>query len=67
MLQTIRNAWKVEEIRKKIVFTLFILLLYRLGNAVPVPFIDTDELALYFSSMSNTILGLYNVIPVSAP
>ena len=66
MLQTIRNAWKVEEIRKKIVFTLFVLLLYRLGNAVPVPFIDTDELALYFSSMSNTILGLYNVMSGSA-
>ena len=66
MLQTIRNAWKVEEIRKKIVFTLFVLLLYRLGNAVPVPFINTSELALYFTSMSNTILGLYNVMSGSA-
>ena len=66
MLQTIRNAWKVEEIRKKIVFTLFVLLLYRLGNAVPVPFIDRETLAAYFASVNNTILGLYNVMSGSA-
>ena len=66
MLQTIRNAWKVEELRKKIVFTLFVLLLYRLGNAVPVPFIARETLATYFDSLSNTILGLYNVMSGSA-
>ena len=32
MLQTLRNAWKIEELRKKILFTLVIILLYRLGN-----------------------------------
>ena len=41
MLQTFRNAWRIEELRKKILFTLLIVLLYRLGNAVPVPFVDT--------------------------
>lgn len=66
MLQTIRNAWKVEEIRKKIVFTLFILLLYRLGNAVPVPYVDTALLGEYFNSLSNTVLGLYNVMSGSS-
>ena len=38
MLQTLRNAWKIEELRKKILFTLLILALYRLGNAIPVPY-----------------------------
>lgn len=62
MLQTIRNAWKIEELRRKILFTLFILLLYRLGNAVPVPYIDTALLGNYFNTLQNTVLGLYNVM-----
>ncbi len=66
MLQTIRNAWKVEEIRKKILFTLFIILLYRLGNAVPVPYINVTELSRYFDTVSNTVLGLFNMMSGSA-
>ena len=64
MLQTFRNAWRIEELRKKILFTLLIVLLYRLGNAVPVPFVDTKALAEYFQSsgLQNTILGLFNVM-----
>ena len=64
MLQTLRNAWKIEELRKKILFTLLIVLLYRLGNAVPVPFVDTALLQQYFESskLQNTIFGLYNVM-----
>ena len=66
MFQTIRNAWKIEEIRKKMLFTVFILLLYRLGNAVPVPYVDTALLSDYFSSLKNTVLGLYNVMSGSS-
>ena len=66
MLQTIRNAWKVDDIRKKLVFMLFILLLYRLGNAVPVPYVDTVLLEEYFNGLQNTVLGLYNVMSGSA-
>ena len=62
MLQTIRNAWKVEEIRKKILFTLFILLLYRIGNSIPVPYVNVDFLGQYFQQLENTVLGLYNVM-----
>ena len=66
MFQTIRNAWKIEDIRKKIIFTLFIILLYRLGNAVPAPYVNTALLSSYFASMQNTVLGLYNVMSGSA-
>ena len=66
MFETIRNAWKTIEIRKKILFTLFIILLYRLGNAVPVPYVDTSLLANYFKSLQNTVLGLYNVMSGSS-
>jgi len=64
MLQTFRNAWRIEDLRKKILFTLLIVLLYRLGNAVPVPFVDTALLQQYFDSsrLQNTIFGLYNVM-----
>ena len=62
MIETIRNAWKIEELRKKILFTLLIILLYRVGNAIPVPYINTDLLHSYFSTMQNTVLGLLNVM-----
>ncbi len=67
MLQTLRNAWKIPELRKKIIFTLFILLIYRVGNVIPVPFINVTNLSTYFNqTLSNTILGLYNAMSGSA-
>ena len=62
MLQTFRNAWKIDELRKKILFTLFILLLYRLGNAIPVPHVNTQSLSAYFTTVQNTVLGLFNTM-----
>ena len=62
MLQTLRNAWKIEELRKKILFTLLILLLYRLGNAIPVPYVNVAALQAYFTQLQNTVLGLLNVM-----
>ncbi|MCD7846025.1 MAG: preprotein translocase subunit SecY [Oscillospiraceae bacterium] len=62
MFKTFANAWKIEDIRKKILFTLFIVLLYRLGNAVPVPYVNVTYLQEYFTSLENTVLGLYNVM-----
>ena len=44
MLQTLRNAWAVPEIRKKILFTIMILVLYRFGAVLPVPFLSADLL-----------------------
>ena len=62
MFQTLRNAWKAQDIRKKILFTLLIVLLYRLGNAVYVPYVNTEALTSYFSQMQTTVLGLLNVM-----
>ena len=62
MIQTIKNAWKIEELRKKILFTVFALLIFRLGSAVPVPFVDTQALGTYLDSMSGTIFGLMNAM-----
>ena len=67
MIETLKNAWKIAELRKKIIFTLFILLIYRVGNVIPVPFIDVATLASYFDSvLSNTIFGLMNAMSGSA-
>ena len=67
MFKTLQNAWGIAELRKKILFTLLILLLYRIGNVIPVPYIDVATLSAYFeSTLSNTILGLYNAMSGSA-
>ncbi len=67
MLTTLKNAWGIAELRKKILFTLMILLLYRFGNVIPVPYINVDMLNSYFEqTLSNTILGLYNAMSGSA-
>ncbi len=67
MITTLRNAWKIPELRKKLIFTLFVLLLYRLGNAVPVPGVNVAALTAYFNqSLADTVLGLYNAMSGSA-
>lgn len=62
MIQTIRKAWGIPELRKKIIFTLLILLIYRVGNAIPVPYVNVALLGQYLDQMSTTVLGLYNVM-----
>ena len=62
MIQTIRKAWAIPELRKKLVFTALILLIFRIGNAIPVPYVDTKLLEDYINAMSTTVLGLYNVM-----
>ena len=66
MIQTIRNAWKLPELRKKILFTVFALLIFRLGSAIPVPFIDTASLGQYLSARNGTIFDLINAMSGSA-
>ena len=62
MIQTIRKAWGIPELRKKIIFTALILLIFRIGNAIPVPYVDTGLLNDYIKQLSTTVLGLYNVM-----
>ena len=67
MFATLRNAWKIPELRKKLIFTILIMLLYRVGNVIPVPYVNVDVLNAYFNSkLSDTILGLYDAMSGSA-
>ena len=62
MLKTIRQAWKVEALRKKMLFTLLVIVLFRLGNAITVPFINTDLLKTQMDLMNSTAFGLINMM-----
>ena len=63
MFETIRNAWRIPDLRKKLLFTLFILLIYRFGASIPVPYIDQNALQVMFSdTFSNTFFGFMDVM-----
>ena len=66
MIKTVRDAWKIPELRNKILFTIFALLIFRLGAAIPVPYINGDQLETYLTAQSGTILGLMNAMSGSA-
>ena len=60
MLSTLRNAWKVPELKKRFLWTIFLVAIFRIGIHIPVPGIDTS----YLNSMTNSdgLLGFYNLI-----
>ena len=64
MFKTLRNAWNISEIRSKILFTLLIIALYRIGVAIPVPFVDYSAINLATGStiMTDGILGYLNIL-----
>ena len=67
MFTTLRNAWRIADLRKKILFTLLIVLLYRIGNVIPVPFVNVESMsAMFDAELSNTIFGMFNMMSGSA-
>ena len=62
MFKTLKNAWKIEEIQNKILFTLLIILLYRVGSAIPVPFVARDYVDTIGSLFSGTILEYLSIM-----
>ena len=61
MFSWLTNAWRVPELRRRVLFTALILALYRLGSWVPAPGVDSDTIEEYFSGRGGTILGLLNL------
>lgn len=60
MFQTLQNAWKVPELRKRLIYTLFLVAIYRLGNNILVPNVDASKLAQLASS--GTLFGFYDLL-----
>ena len=60
MLETFRNAWKVEDLRKRIIYTLVMLLIYRVGSVIPTPGVNVDYIAQQVSNIS--MLGMLDFI-----
>ena len=60
MLETFRNAWKVEDLRKKIIYTLIMLLIYRVGSVIPTPGVNVDYIAQQVNNIS--MLGMLDFI-----
>jgi preprotein translocase subunit SecY len=55
------NAWRVPELRRRVLFTAIILALYRLGSWIPAPGVNSDQIKQYFDNQGGTILGLLNI------
>ena len=62
MIQTFRDAWKIPEIRKKLLFTLFMLVVFRFGSHIPVPFMDRAAIAQIFSQQEGGILSFLDLM-----
>ena len=66
MLQTLKNAWKEPDIRKRILFCLFILLLYRIGAVIPVPFVNSTAMQALVTSSEGSVFEYLNLLSGSA-
>ncbi len=62
MFETIRNAWMVADLRKKLFYTLGMLIIFRLGSIIPVPMLDPTQVKAMFDGANNSLLGFINVV-----
>ena len=62
MFNTLKNAWKIPDLRKKLLFTLLIIIAFRFGSVVPVPFLDASALSEIMASANETALGYVNML-----
>ena len=62
MFQTLKNAWKVPELKSKLLFTLVIVILYRIGSVLPVPFVSPDVLTSFNQATAGSIFQYLNIL-----
>ena len=61
MFETIRNAWKIVDLRKKLIYTFIMLVIFRLGSCIPVPLLDPSQMSALFDS-ENTMFGFIDIV-----
>ena len=63
MIETVRNAWKIPDLRKKLLYVIFALIVFRFGYAIYVPYVDTAALgAQFMAANSGNLLGYFNIL-----
>jgi preprotein translocase subunit SecY len=62
MISTLRNAWAISDLRRKILYTLMVIVIFRIGSALPVPFLDPTALGKMINSNSGNLLGYLDVL-----
>ena len=63
MFNTLKNAWRIPDLRKKLLYTLLIIIAFRFGSVVPVPFLNVSALNTLMASANETALGYINMLP----
>src|SRR5215213_5963428 len=66
MLSWLANAWRVPELRRRLLYTAVLLALYRLGSFIPAPGVDSEQIKGYFNQQGGTVLSLLNLFSGSA-
>src|SRR5437016_4703694 len=61
MFSWLSNAWRVPELRRRVLFTALVLAVYRLGSWIPAPGVNPDAIKEYFANKGGTVLGLLNI------
>ena len=61
MANIVTRIWEMEDLRKRVLFTLAMLGIYRLGIFIPVPGVDREALGTFFAQQDNTLFGLYDM------
>ena len=61
MIQTVVQAWRIPEMRKKMIFTFFMLVIFRIGSNIPVPFINRELLQSMFDANTSGLFGLFDL------
>ena len=61
MFKTLRNAWKMADLRKKLLYTLLIIVIFRIGSAIPIPFVNTAAIEYMFNN-ETSMLGYLNIL-----
>ena len=66
MFETLKNAWKIADLKKKLVFTFVIIVLYRVGTAIPIPYVDSAALSSSMLATGGSIFAYLNILTGSA-
>ena len=61
MVETIKNAWKIVDLRKKLIYTFVMLVIFRLGSCIPVPLLDPEQMKALFST-ENSMFGFIDMV-----